>query len=193
MFCLDLFIIIFISFFSLSLQLQHLAHIGYKSSSMTQTQPSMPLILLAHSRICNPTFPPTYFLPFYWSSSSTAVNPSTLQLPVFFLSHSLAYGSIKNHLSSLWCFYELFSIPTDLYNDFYIHLTLRGIQHQIGNSPQAKLPITHQILRYLHTTIDLASSLDVAFWTACRWHFSPSFTNLTYFLPQPLLLILITT
>ena len=54
-----------------------------------------------------------------------------------------------------------------MYNDFYIHFTLRGIQHQIGNSPQAKLPITPQILRHLHSTIDVASSLDVAFWTAC--------------------------
>ena len=48
-----------------------------------------------------------------------------------------------------------------------MHLTLRGIKRQIGNSPQAKLPITPQILRHLHSTIDFASSFDVAFWTAC--------------------------
>ena len=95
-----------------------------------------------------------------------------LSIPVLcnylvFLSRSLAYGSIKNHLSSLCYFYELLSIRTDLYNDFYIHLTLHGLQRQIGNSPQAKLSITPQILRHLHSTIDFASSLDVAFWTAC--------------------------
>ena len=121
-----------------------------------------------------------------------------LSIPVlcnymFFLSRSLAYGSTKNHLSSLCYFYELLSIRTDLYKDFYTHLTLHGLQHQIGNSPQAKLPVTPQILRHLHSTIDFAPSLDVALWAACLWHFSPSLGNLTYFLPQPLLSILIAT
>ena len=50
--------------FSLSLQLQHLVHIGYKSSFMTHTQLFMQPMLLAHSRICNPTFVPTYFFAF---------------------------------------------------------------------------------------------------------------------------------
>ena len=165
-FHLEFFITIFIPVSSFSLQLQHLVHTGYKSSFMTHTQLFMQPMLLAHSRICNPTFIPTYFLHFHWSSSSTAVNPSALQLPGF-LSCSLAYGSIKNHLSSLHYFYELLSIRTDLHNDFYIHLTLRGLQRQIGNSPKANLPTTLQILRHLHSTIDFASSLDVAFWTAC--------------------------
>ena len=166
-FCLDFFIIIFISFSSLSLQLQRLLHIGYKNSSTTHTQPSMQLILLAHSRICNPTFTPTYFFAFPLVILINSCQSQYSAIIWVFLSCSLAYGYIKNHLSSLCCFYELLSIRTDLNNDFYIHLTLRGIRRQIRNSPQAKLPITPQILRHLHSTIDLASSLDVAFWTAC--------------------------
>ena len=125
-------------------------------------------MLLAHSRICNPTFAPTYFFAFpLVILINSCQSPVLCKLPGFFLSHLTSLSSIKNHLSSLRCFYELLSIQTDLYNDFYIHFTLHGIQHQIGNSPQAKLPITPQILHHLHSTIDLGSSLDVALWTAC--------------------------
>ena len=92
-FALNFFIIIFISFSSLSLQLQYLAQIGYKSSSTTHT-----LMLLAHSRICNPTFAPITFLPFRWSSTSTAVNPSTRQLPGFFF---ITFISLWLHQESL--------------------------------------------------------------------------------------------
>ena len=60
-FHLEFFITIFILVSSLSLQLQHLVHIGYKSSFVTHTQLFMQPMLLAHSRICNPTFIPTYF------------------------------------------------------------------------------------------------------------------------------------
>ena len=123
-------------------------------------------MLLARSRICNPTFVPTYFFAFPLVILINSCQ-SQCSATTWFLSRSLAYGSIKNHLSSLHYFYELLSICTDLYNDFYIHLTLCGLQRQIGNSPQAKLPIIPQILRHLHSTIDFASSLDVAFWTAC--------------------------
>ena len=109
-----------------------------------------------------------------------------LSIPVLcndliFISRSLAYGSIKKHLSSLHYFYELLSIRTDLYNDFYIHLTLRSLQHQIGNSPQAKIPITPQILRHLHSTIDFTSSLNVAFWTACLVSFFSFFRKSNLF------------
>ena len=63
-FHLEFFITIFIPVSSLSLQLEHLVHIGYKSSFMTHTQLFMQPMLLAHSRICNPTFVPTYIFAF---------------------------------------------------------------------------------------------------------------------------------
>ena len=59
------FFLIFIPFSSLSLQLQHLAHIGYKSSSTTHTPLFTQLMLLAHSRICIPhSLLPTFCLSF---------------------------------------------------------------------------------------------------------------------------------
>ena len=109
MFHLDFFIIIFISFSSLFLQLQRLANIGYKSSSMTHTQPSMQLMLLAHSRICNPTFAPIYFFAFPLVILINSCQSQYSAITWFFLSRSSAYGSIKNHLFSLRCFYELLS------------------------------------------------------------------------------------
>ena len=94
---------------------------------------------------------------------------------LFFLSRTVSYATIKNHLSSLHLFYQLHNIPTDFPKDFWISLTLCGIKHIIGNTQSRKLPITPSILNHIYTTVDLSSSLDCVFWTACLLAFSHSF------------------
>ena len=79
-----------------------------------------------------------------------------------FLARTLTYGSIKNHFSSLHCFFELLHIQVDLRNDFFIHLTIPGIQRNISTTSQSKLPIAPTILLKLYGLIDQQSSLDIA-------------------------------
>ena len=83
-----------------------------------------------------------------------------------FLSHTVSYATIKNHLSSLHLFYQLHNIQTDFPKDFWISLTLCGIKHIIGNTQSSKLPITPSILNRIYTTVDFSSSLEYVFWTA---------------------------
>ena len=54
----------------------------------------------------------------------------------------------------------------DLSQDFFIHLTLRGLKHIHGHSPSIKLPITPQILLRLRSTVNFQHSLNLVFWTA---------------------------
>ena len=108
-----------------------------------------------------------------------------------FLSRTVSFATIKNHLSSLHLFYQLHNIPTDFPKDFWISLTLRGIKPIIGNTQSSKLPITPSILNRIYTTVDLSSSLDGAFWTACLLAFFTFFrksnlfpSSATHFDPQ---------
>ena len=84
-----------------------------------------------------------------------------------FLSRTVSYATIKNHLSSLHLFHQLHNIPTDFPKDFWISRTLCGIKRIIGNTQSSKLPITPSILNRIYTTVDFSSSLDCVFWTAC--------------------------
>ena len=97
----------------------------------------------------------------------------------------MSYGTIRNYVSSLRIFYELHPIHVDLFHDFYISLTLRGIKRLHGYSPQAKLPITPQILTKLHSTIDVSSAMDLLFWAACLLAFFTFFRKSNLFLSSP--------
>ena len=98
-----------------------------------------------------------------------------------FLSRTVSYATIKNHLSSLHLFYQLHNIPTDFPKDVWISLTLRGIKHIIGNTQSSKLPITPSILNRIYTTVDFSSSLDCVFWTACLLAFFTFFRKSNLF------------
>ena len=63
-----------------------------------------------------------------------------------FLSRTASYPTLKNHLSSICLFFELQNMHVDLFQDFFIHLTLQGLQRIHGHSPSTKLPIMPQIL-----------------------------------------------
>ena len=108
----------------------------------------------------------------------------------FFLSRTVSYATIKNHLSSLHLFYQLHNISTDFPKDFWISLTLCGIKRITGNTQSRKLPITPSILNRIYTTVDLSSSLDCVFWTACLLAFSHSFGSPICFCLLPHILTL---
>ena len=108
-----------------------------------------------------------------------------------FLSHSLSYGKIRNYISSPRTFFEMHHIHVDLFHDFYINLTLRGIKRLHGSSPSAKLPITPQLLVKLHSTINFALTLELVFGQLAHWHSSHSSENLLCFLAHPITLILL--
>ena len=102
-----------------------------------------------------------------------------------FLSRTVSYRSVRNYVSSLQIFYELHHIHVHLFHDFCISLTLRGSKRLHGYSPQAKLPITPQILTRLHSTIDFSSTMGLLFWAACLLAFFTFFRKFNLFLSSP--------
>ena len=184
-FHLEFFSNIFISVSSLSLQLQHLVTLDTKALSCHIHNSSYSLCSWLTQEYAIPhSFLPTV-LHFHWSSSSTAVNPSPLQLPgsyhVYWLMAPSRITYLLYFISMNWSPFAQFCTMTFTY-------TLLFVVYSI------KLEIVHKqsfpsLLRYFAICIQPLTSHHLLIWHSGQlawWHFSPSFENLDNFLLQPL-------
>lgn len=85
---------------------------------------------------------------------------------IAFLSNRLKYSSIANYLTVIKTLHLEANLPDPL-NGHYVDSVLKGARRVLGDGCQRKLPITPFILKGIFSTIDVNSSFDLAFWTAC--------------------------
>ena len=93
---------------------------------------------------------------------------------IAFLSHNLAYTSIKQYINVVRI--RLFQ------GSWHIDMLLKGTKRVLGTAHKQKLPITPAILRQLFKQIDFTLPLEVTFWAACLVAFFSFFrkSNLYY-------------
>ncbi len=91
----------------------------------------------------------------------------TVLLYVVYLSRSLKPESIRQYLNIIRIVHVEAGLPNPL-DDFYsLTLVLRGIKRLKGTPTVPKAPITPEILRKMHTCIDLDVPFWATFWAAC--------------------------
>ena len=92
----------------------------------------------------------------------------TLCLFATYLADSLRYSSIKVHLSAVLSLHVDQGFPDPLENCLRLQRVVRGIKRSQGTLPSKPcLPISSNILRLIHSALDLNSFDDVMFWDAC--------------------------
>ena len=102
---------------------------------------------------------------------------------VVFPARTLSASSISCYLNVVRILHPQSGFPNPLQEPlfkFQKDLLMRGIKRLHGNAVRQKLPITPDLLRKLHGTLDFTNSLDATFWAACVIAFSPSFGSPIY-------------
>lgn len=89
---------------------------------------------------------------------------------VVFLARTLSASSIPCYLNVVRIVHLQSGFPNPLQEPFFKFqkdLLMRGIKRLHGNAVRQKLPITPDLLRKIHGTLDFTNSLDATFWAAC--------------------------
>ena len=102
------------------------------------------------------------------SSSPCPATEWTLCLFATFLPDSLRHSSIKEYLSAVQYLHVYQGFPDPLENCLRLQRVVRGIKHSQGSLPaNPRLPLSSNILRMIHSALDLNSFDDHMFWAAC--------------------------
>ena len=92
----------------------------------------------------------------------------TLCLFATYLADSLQHPSIKVYLSAVQSLHVDQGFPDPLENCLRLQRVVRGIKRSQGAlSSRPRLPVSSNILRVIHSALDLNSFDDVMFWAAC--------------------------
>ena len=84
-----------------------------------------------------------------------------------FLSHRLAYASIRQYLAVLRYISLEAGLPNPLGDDWHLSSVLKGLKRELGARVIRKSPVTPELLLRLCGALSPSSSLDRAVWTAC--------------------------
>ena len=102
------------------------------------------------------------------SGSPCPATEWTLCLFATFLANSLRHSSIKVYLSAVRSLHVDKGFPDPLENCLRLQRVVRGIKRSQGSLPaNPRLPISSNILRIIHSALDLTSFDDHMFWAAC--------------------------
>ena len=93
------------------------------------------------------------------------------------LSRRLSFNSIRQYQNIVQLVHLDARLKNHLDDNLYVSSTLKGVCRIKGDAPSQKLPITLDILHRVILTINLQSSFDRAFWTACVLGFFSFFRN----------------
>ena len=86
---------------------------------------------------------------------------------IAFLSRRLSFSSIRQYLNAVRLMHLNSGHANPLENNWYVTSILKGVKRVKGNKSTQKLPITLEILKLLAGKLDMSSSFDRVFWTAC--------------------------
>ena len=84
-----------------------------------------------------------------------------------YLARSLKFSSIKQYLGIIGLMHKEFGLNNPLSGNWQLSSLLTGVKRVHGNAPQQKLPINFDILRGIHSQLNLTYSVDAAFWAIC--------------------------
>ena len=71
--------------------------------------------------------------------------------------------------------------PNPLKDNWSLSTVLRGVKREHNKPPNQMMPITPDILRSIHTYLDLSQNINKAFWAACVCSFFTFFRKCTLF------------
>ena len=84
-----------------------------------------------------------------------------------FLAWSLKSSSIKQYLHIIGILHKEFGLGNPLLENWHLTSLLTGIKRVHGSAPMQKHPITFNILRGIHSHLNLTCSVDASFWAIC--------------------------
>ena len=89
----------------------------------------------------------------------------TLCAYVCFLAKSLrSFSSVKNYLSGLKTWSQLFGFLIDAFSSTHLKLTLRGLSHQNQHTPVSKLPLLPKHLIDIVKLLNIYDHVDACLW-----------------------------
>ena len=89
--------------------------------------------------------------------------PATLCYFAELLSLTVSFGHIKNVFSSIKYLHAAYNQEFPA-NDFGLDATLQGLKRKLAKTPFQVLPISPNILRMMHDSLDLTKVKDLAIW-----------------------------
>ena len=120
------------------------------------------------------------------SSSPCPATELTLCLFATFLADSSRHTSIKVYLSAVRSLHVDKGFTDPLENCLWLQRVVRGIKRSQGSFPaNPRLPISCNILRIIHSALDLHSFDDHMFWAACLLAYFSFFDVSKIHRPQP--------
>ena len=106
---------------------------------------------------------------------------------IAFLSRRLCFSSVKQYLNAVRLVHLEAGFPNPLEKNWYVSSILKGVRRLKGDASIQKLPITLDILKKIFQILDLNSSFDRTFWTACLVGFFSFFRKSNLLIPSHLL------
>ena len=109
------------------------------------------------------------YLRFCHSMSIPSVPASTHGICLYaaYLARTLKFSSIKQYLGIIGLMHKEFGLDNPLIGNWQLSSLLTGVKRVHGNAPKQKLPINFDILRGIHSQLNLTYSVDAAFWAIC--------------------------
>ena len=86
---------------------------------------------------------------------------------IAFLSHRLSFSSVRQYLNVVRLVHLDCGLKNPLEQNWYVSSILKGVRRIKGDVTHQKLPITLEILREIFVRLNLNTSFDRSFWTAC--------------------------
>jgi len=89
----------------------------------------------------------------------------SLSLYIQFLSNRLkSPGAIKNYVSGVKTMHVINDLSIECFDDFLIRMMMRGVTVRKKHKPKKAKPMTPELLKRIHTTIDMTQANDCTFW-----------------------------
>lgn len=99
----------------------------------------------------------------YFSLAALPASPETLCYFAELMALTVSFGHIKNILSSVRYMHAAYNLEYPS-NDFGLDATLQGLKRKLAKTPFQVLPLTPDILRKIHSKLDLRKKSDLALW-----------------------------
>ena len=102
-----------------------------------------------------------------------------------YLARFLVPSSVCIYLNFVGILHKEYGLNNPLLDNWTLSTVLRGIKREKGAPPVPKLPITHDILSFIHSQLNLRDSKQASFWAICLVSFFGLFRKSHLLPPSP--------
>lgn len=103
---------------------------------------------------------------------------------IAYLSRRLCFSSVRQYLNVVRILHVEAGKPNPLEGNWYVSSILKGVRRVKGDSSTQKMPITLDVLCKVFTQLNLSSSFDRCFWSACLVAFYSFFRKSNLLIPS---------